>query len=78
MNKKTLNEKKEKVTLRNMKEIQEMGLLKNIVNVGIKVEQAFYIKKLVSKGNYKSINSFVQQAVEKKLKSEKKVKEKEK
>ena len=48
--------------------MQAMGLIKNIVNVGIKPEQVYYIKKLVEAGKYKSINQFVQEAVEKKLK----------
>ncbi len=57
-----------KIKLEQIKEMQEMGLIKNAINVGIKPEQVFYIKKLVESGKYKSINSFVQSAVEKELK----------
>lgn len=55
------------ITLEQIKEMQQMGLIKSIVNVGIKPEQAFNIKKLVENGIFKSINQFVQKAVEKEL-----------
>lgn len=56
-----------KIDLKAIREMQEMGLIKNIINVGIKPEQVYYIKKLVEKAKFKSINQFVQQAVEEKL-----------
>lgn len=56
-----------KITLDDMKQMQETGLLKNICNVGILPEQVFFIKQLVNSGKYKSINKFVQDAVSDKL-----------
>lgn len=57
-----------KININQIREMQEMGLIKNCINVGIKPEQVYFIKLLVEKNQYKSINAFVQNAVEKELK----------